>query len=1016
MSEIEKGEIAAEFAKGVMTDEERKSVYLRSGLRRRMQEFKVDLLNLKQSETGEKYKSKYESTLSLVKKEADGSEVIGKEKARRILLEKSADMRNEAKMFEKTASNYSQYLTAYIAKLKEQSGEDYFEEYQKAQNAGKKAENISKITPSNLLGDAILMGIKKRAQDKIPLPEMKNIAEAILGDRALLENYALVLGENEREEFLKLVPEDKKKEIGRTLDTAVSDLLHQSLVEKGTIEEEQRRNVRIRLYRELKDMFTDSGEEKKAVKIIGGAIGMLGEDTRQLMLELIRDEMESSKKDDREISGNLPRVIKIFLDNFDDFRANDITLRLAADEEINPHLSAYLFRKLIEKKYIGEDVGKWLEGEKDKKFALNVLKKSVSQLGIMPSADILQFIAFDKNWKKKEKILNLDERIEEIQKSQKEFDEINDFNKLAKMLEENENKAMLYYMIYRGQDRFDLINNYSFDKFKEMIGLINRFEINERPLGMFKEALLKSGLKDERAEEIISELVKGNYPLENKNNVYQEVSFEISENAALINANRELGRVLGKEQLGVLLAFPLYRVYLEEESGENAKILLEKAKSTATFDERRNLIDKVNADFSDYKEKVINDLKGNWQKFGEKMVLDLSLEQVLSSESVEAKGQELLPRLDVKRIDLKRINKDLIVALRGESPEIKSINEALNKKKKAKRGLEKGLASQTNAEAKEKLSAQIKEIEDDIAGLSKKREALGLKNVDERFAHLSDEEKKDEIERLSKEIIALTEKSPSAIFSYIAMQVLGEERLTENDVNLIREMESHLQGPFQNISDLLTYERGKDTGKKQMRVGLGYLDKTKRFLNMVRFADSKICCFSSNNYNMVVAHETPNKEWVASINKDPLSFVIPMEVPQTGELEERKKVIKQNVGFIFGNYGINEEGQLAILLNGIYYAPGIENARQVNAILNGVENIFKDLPVKTIGIASQYGGSDVGKNLPPEYSNDSVELVRLRALDNGQGRPENKIYDDLGTGNDLNRPHYYGGHVWHKNL
>ena len=156
---------------------------------------------------------------------------------------------------------------------------------------------------------------------------------------------------------------------------------------------------------------------------------------------------------------------------------------------------------------------------------------------------------------------------------------------------------------------------------------------------------------------------------------------------------------------------------------------------------------------------------------------------------------------------------------------------------------------------------------------------------------------------------------------------------------------------------------------------------------------------------------------MASINADPLSFVVSLEEPQITDQEgEQKKQAKENLGFIFGSFGIDEDGKLAILLNGIYYAPGVEDKNQVEAILGGVEKIFKGLPIKTIAIAEQYGGSMGKEKLPEGYANKEIELTRLRALDDNSGDPESKIYDDLNTGDDLNKSHSYGNHVWHKSL
>ena len=247
------------------------------------------------------------------------------------------------------------------------------------------------------------------------------------------------------------------------------------------------------------------------------------------------------------------------------------------------------------------------------------------------------------------------------------------------------------------------------------------------------------------------------------------------------------------------------------------------------------------------------------------------------------------------------------------------------------------------------------------------------------------------------------------------MQTVGEERLRESDIGLLREMESHLQGPFQMITDSKLYDRGKREKSKRSNITLNWLDKSSRLMSMVRFADSKICCFSSCNYEMKVSHDTPNKYWVASINRDPLSFVISMEEDK-GEPVEGEEYVNENLGFIFGSFGVDDENKLAVMLNGIYYAPGGENKDQVEAILSGAEKVLAGLPINTMAIASQYGGGAVGSNLPSEYSSSQIEMTRLRALDDGSGDPETKIYDDLNTGSDLNRPHYYGGNVWHKKI
>jgi hypothetical protein len=931
-------------------------------------------------------------------------------------LEESFELEQKAQKKRKIMPNLSAFLFAEAAKNREIT-EEYFDDlYKKANECIEESTDIPHNSPSSLLPDAILLGISTRQIRKLPLPEKEKIAKGILDDAKLLENYALVLPEAERAKFLELIPEEKKKIISQIFDVSASRFLHQSIVESKSVEETQRKNVRLRLYKELRDTVAKGEKnDEQIVILLSEALGNLGEDSRQLLLELIRDEEEGKEKKEQEY---LPRILKVFLENFEDWRGNDIALKLAGNKKLNRHLSVYLLGKLINNNYLPKDIQIWWSEEKAKgkkgveaeTQSLEIVKSVITDLGVVPSREILNFISDDKKWKD----VPLVERIEKIKASQEIFSGIGNNRELVEKLSENENDAMIYYLLHGGDDRFNLINNYGFDKFKEMIGLISDLKIHEKPIRKFKQSLAESGMTDSEIEKIIANLKQGRFPLPEEQ-ASQEISFDVRENALIENANREIGQVLGRRQLGVIFLFPLYREYLEKERNEN---LTERMKGAQTFVDRLALIDEIEVSFPDFREKAQEDIKDNWRLLGEKMVLDIQLNQVFSENAVPVRGEEILPRLDVKRFDLKKSKKDLLVILKGGNEKESAILKNISKKRKARNNLLKGLKNQENESVKKDLEEKIQKIEEELKELEKERSLLGDEKIQERFAHLSQKEKELEIEKLGNEILALTEKSPSAIFTYLTMQVLGEERLRENDVHLIQEMDSHLQGPFQAIADSKTYQRPVDGNtKKRKLLNLQYLDKTERFMNMVRFADSKICCFSSSNYDQTIQHQTQNKYWVASINADPLSFVVSLEEPEIASQEGgQKKQAKENLGFIFGSFGINEEGKLAILLNGIYYAPGVEDKNQVEAILGGVEKIFKGLPIKTIAIAEQYGGSMGKEKLPKEYTDEQIELTRLRALDDNSGDPESKIYDDLNTGDDLNKSHFYGNHVWHKKL
>lgn len=1017
------GAIESENISQPLSDVERQAIAARADLRRLGQELKVNALNLatpeKRPNSTDDYGRRFDESLSLVNKEASGEAQLDKPAAEKILAQ-SREVSIKADMMIDCAPGFAQLSYATLAEAGQIAGGDYADFLRLAKEIKNARADELIVKPADLLPDAVMMGINQREVAGRQLPSLKVLADNVSADKKLLASVALVLNESERAEFLGYLPEQVREPAGKFMDIEVSRLLHQSLVEEKTGEYQQRLEVRKRLFRELQSALAQKKENTTLeTALIGEALGAMGDDARPLLLDLMRDELQdrAASRPAEKKKDSLPRIMKIILDNFDDFRANDLIMKFAGDREVPSRLSEYLLKKLVERKYLPQDSEKWykeikkkIKGEAEATSPLLVVKSVISDLGVMPTAEILEFVASDRNWQAGRQALALPERIAKIKASQEQFEKLTESADLVQALSGDENKAMIYFLLNGGRDRFNLINNYDFGKFKEMLKLIADLQVHERPLKQFKDALVNSGLSGREADEVIKRLRGGHYPLAQESQARQSVSFEVSENAAIKNANAELGRIMGREQLGVMLSFPIYRE-LALAQGVDEKVFA----SAQTFTDRVALIDKLDEEYPEFHQRTQAELSPAWQKFGEKMVMELTLDSVLNEDSVPVHGEEILPKLDSKRIDLKRIKKDLLVLLKSENKQLKDAGSEIRAKKKARQGLVLGLEKQATEAKKTELQKKIDEIDRDLQELEQRRLALAEVKADERFNHLSAAEKKAEIESLSQEISALTEKSPSAIFTYLVMQTVGEERLRESDVSLLREMESHLQGPFQMIADSKLYDRGKRDKIKRSNISLTWLDKADRLMSMVRFADSKICCFSSCNYEIKVQHDTPNKYWVASINKDPLSFVISMEEDQ-GEPAEGQETINENLGFIFGSFGIDDEGKLAVMLNGIYYAPGGENKEQVEAILTGVEKNLQGLPINTMAIASQYGGGAVGSNLPAQYKNSQMEITRLRALDDGGGDPETKIYDDLGTGSDLNRRHYYGSNVWHKKM
>jgi hypothetical protein len=246
---------------------------------------------------------------------------------------------------------------------------------------------------------------------------------------------------------------------------------------------------------------------------------------------------------------------------------------------------------------------------------------------------------------------------------------------------------------------------------------------------------------------------------------------------------------------------------------------------------------------------------------------------------------------------------------------------------------------------------------------------------------------------------------------YLVTELAGESDLIENDITVIREVASHLEGPIQVVVDLAKLDRSVGDKRIEKKVRVRMIDKKDDLMTMVRFADSKICCFSSSNYSMRVAHNIENKQWVASILKDPLSFVF--EIEDTEDTDDgQAQARRNNRGFVFGMYGINDEGRPEVMLNGVYYSGGNDTATS-SSIVGAIEAMLSQrIRAGHQLIASMYGGQ-IGGELTG-YSNGSLEAKRLRALDDGMGNPETKIYDDLGL--KINQMVEFGDKVWHKDL
>jgi hypothetical protein len=253
-----------------------------------------------------------------------------------------------------------------------------------------------------------------------------------------------------------------------------------------------------------------------------------------------------------------------------------------------------------------------------------------------------------------------------------------------------------------------------------------------------------------------------------------------------------------------------------------------------------------------------------------------------------------------------------------------------------------------------------------------------------------------------EQIGLLEEKAKPKLMRYMIEEFASTK--TSLEARVFSEWEAHLTGVFESFEKVAATEQPISKNKT---ITLSYLDKRADIVECLRFADAAQCCFTSTQY-AIEGQTVGNAQWIARIWKDPLFFIYGIFDQYPSDAKQRNAV-----GFVFGSISA-VNGSPVLLLNGVYMEGKTPQASQ--SILSTIEQDFaKPLGCKEMFVAARHGG---GTTLGADYSSDEAPFIRLRAIDDGDGRPETKIYDDLITDKEgsVNEPQVTDGKIWHKNL
>jgi hypothetical protein len=246
------------------------------------------------------------------------------------------------------------------------------------------------------------------------------------------------------------------------------------------------------------------------------------------------------------------------------------------------------------------------------------------------------------------------------------------------------------------------------------------------------------------------------------------------------------------------------------------------------------------------------------------------------------------------------------------------------------------------------------------------------------------------VKRLANELARERREKENAGSTLLRARLKGCERETEGPAIMRALLEGRCPVPDG------TWPLG-DTGDH-----LRYLDKRRDVLAFLRLADCVMCCFhsASNAYGDPATSSVGNYRWVLALWSDPLSFCLHLR---------SRSAEGPPLGFVFGSFAL-VAGRPALLLNGVYLKRQDEPTR--HEVLACVETrLARPLGVAAIAVGNRFGGRGP---LPRGYHPVARTTLRLRALQDYDGKPLHAVYDDISSVTNL--PFVTASHIHWKDL
>lgn len=356
-----------------LTPAETEAIATRANIRRRQFDLKKNLADLGDIAND----ARYTAIIQRVYQEMGGEGKSNREDSADNLISQASILRQKAEKAEKIDSRHAAYLYAQAAKLEIACGKDAKEAMTKASQCIEATKNFVKTNPSHLLPQAILLGIERKMQGDLPLPDKEKIAKASQNNKGLQKEYSLILPEGERRDFFAFVPEEQREKISIAFDHSVSEFLPEQFTQTEP-EQAQRKAILERSAETLERLLFESGDgaSENVLLVVQTLTRLRGEDSLRSLAEagakgLIK--AQNPEQQDRRYKYAAEVLEELLGADVD--KGGILAMKFLGKKDLPPILFKQFFERLLKEKTLTAKAEKYFTKETNWPF----LKKLIAQ-------------------------------------------------------------------------------------------------------------------------------------------------------------------------------------------------------------------------------------------------------------------------------------------------------------------------------------------------------------------------------------------------------------------------------------------------------------------------------------------------------------------------------------------------------------------------------------------------------------------------------------------------------------